>query len=394
VGRPSLRVGDRERFVAKIDVVMSVYNVGRYLTDALRSIQNQTIKDLRIIIIDDGSTDDTRALVETARETDPRIHYVYQANAGIVAAVNAGMQLCTAPFVARHDGDDISYPFRFERHLDFLEQNPGCAAVSGLARHIDQNGKPIGTVTLAKDMSLVDDSSIPANEPYILQPLLMMRRDAYLEAGGYRLLTVGEDTDLYWRLRQIGSVHIIPEIFGDYRIHAHSISSNSIVAGRRMSAWTQLSALSAQRRRKSLPDVRFDRDLQRLVDSQAELIDLYQSVEPILRDDERHWFFSAMAAKLIETCYYRPFEPSSADIDYILMVPKFDPAVRSRRFYDVYSEGILSAGIRMAAIGRWRDAFRLVPRHQWPKLVGRVAFRVALSDDTRTRIKRFIRRSQ
>ena len=379
--------------MAKIDVVMSVYNVGRYLPHTLRSIQNQTIEDLRIIIVDDGSTDETRDLIEKASETDPRISYVRQANAGIVAAVNAGMQLCTAPFVARHDGDDISYPFRFERELAFLDENADCVAVSGLARHVDQDGKPIGTTTRAKDMSTVDDASIPANEPYILQPLLMMRRDAYLETGGYRLMTVAEDTDLYWRLTRLGSLHIIPEVLGDYRIHAASISSTSIVAGRRMSAWTQLSALSAQRRRKHLPDIQFDTDLQQRVDSKLELIDLYRAIEPILRDDERPWFYSAMAAKLIETCYYRPFEPSSSDIDYILDVRRFDENVGSRRFYDVFTEGILSAGIRMAAAGRQRDAFRLVPRHQWPKLIARVSFRVALSPHTRATIKKFIKPS-
>jgi glycosyltransferase involved in cell wall biosynthesis len=379
--------------VAKVDVVMSVYNVGKYVTDALRSIQTQTVEDIRIIIIDDGSTDDTAELIKKAQESDRRIDYVRQANAGIVAAVGAGMRLSTAPFVARHDGDDISYPFRFEKQLDYLDKIPNCVAVSGLGRHIDQNGKPIGTTTRAKDMSSVDDASIPANEPYIMQPFLMMKRDAYLEAGGYRTLTVGEDTDLYWRLFQIGAVDIMPEVLGDYRIHPQSISSSSIVAGRRMSAWTQLSALSAQRRRKNMPDIAFDRSLQQLVDSQVEMIDLFRSLEPITKDEERPWFYSAMAAKLIETCYYRPFEPSPADIDYILDVPRLDRNVRSRRFYDIFSEGILSAGIRMAAAGRTSDALRLVPRHQWPKLLARVAFRVALSPNTRATIKKFIKRS-
>ena len=379
--------------MARVDVVMSVYNVGRYLPDTLRSIQNQTLQDIRIIIVDDGSTDNTRAIIEQAQASDPRIDYIFQDNAGIVAAVNTGMARCTAPFVARHDGDDISYPSRFAREIGYLNENANCVAVSGLARHVDQAGTPIGTTTRAKDMAAVDDASIPANEPYILQPLLMMRRDAYGEAGGYRLLTVGEDTDLYWRLSQIGSVHIMPEVLGDYRIHANSISSTSIVAGRRMSAWTQLSALSAQRRRKGLADIRFDQDLQQLIDSQVELLDLYRALEPVTREEERPWFYSAMAAKLVETCYYRPFEPSSSDIDYILDVPRIDPKVRLRRFYDVFSKGILSAGIRLAAAGRTSDALRLVPRRQWPKLAGRTAFRVALPPTIRATIKKLLKPS-
>ncbi|NPD68421.1 glycosyltransferase [Lichenicola cladoniae] len=378
--------------MAEIDVVMSVFNAGKYLDETLTSIQNQTIDDIRIIIIDDGSTDDTRAIISKAQENDPRILYQYQQNAGIVAAVNAGMLLCTAPLVARHDGDDISYPHRFEMERAYLLANEDCVAVSALARHIDEGGKPIGTTTRAKDMALVDDAALPANEPYILQPLLMMRRATFLAAGGYRLLTVAEDTDLYWRMMKFGKLHIMPEVLGDYRIHADSISSQSIVSGRRMSAWTQLSALSAQRTRSNLPDVEFTRELQTSIDSKNELIDLYRVVEPIMREDERPWFFSSMAAKLVETCYYRPFEPSPSDVDYILSVPQRDGDVGSRRFYDTYEEGILSAGIRMAIEGRIKDAFRLVPRRQWPRLVGRIVFRIAVSDAVKNRIKKLIRR--
>ena len=366
---------------------MSVYNNAQYLPDTLASIAGQTITDIRIIIIDDGSTDNTREIVTRAQESDPRIIYQYQDNAGIVAAVNAGMRLCTAPFVARHDGDDISYPNRFEKEMAYLLANDDCVAVSALARHVDERGSPIGTTTRVKDMRLVDDSAIPANEPYILQPLLMMRSDAFLKAGGYRLLTVAEDTDLYWRMIRHGVLHIIPEVLGDYRIHSSSVSSQSIVSGRRMSAWTQVSALSAQRVRRSLPDIDFTPDLQRRIDSQDEMIDLFRTVEPILAEEEKPWFFSAMAAKLMETCYYRPFEPSSSDIDYILSVPRIDKQVRSRRFYGIYEEGILSAGIRMAIEGRWRDALRLVPKRRWVKLIARIIFRVAVSPALKNRVK-------
>lgn len=377
----------------KIDVVMSVYNTGKYLPATLESIQNQTFTDIRIIIVDDGSTDNTKDIVLTAQKLDPRIVYKYQKNAGIVAAVNAGMSLCDAPFVARHDGDDISYPDRFEKELAYLAANEDCVAVSALARHIREDDSPIGTVTRAKDMALVNDESLPANEPYIMQPLLMMRREAYIAAGGYRLLSVAEDTDLYWRLRKIGTLHIMQEVLGDYRIHGDSISSKSIVSGRRMSAWTQISALSAQRRRRWLPDIDFTADLQRLIDTQDELIDLYKACEPLLRGEaEKRWFYSSLAAKLIETCYYRPFEPTASDIDYILEASVKDPILPKREFYNIYADGILSAGIRLAVEGKFRLAFRLVPREQRRTMIARAAFRKVLSPKLRDRIKKMVKR--
>ena len=377
--------------MASVDVVMSVYNAAQHLPIALQSIQNQTVADIQIIIIDDGSTDNTRSIVEKAQLADPRIVYRYQSNAGIVAAVSVGMELCTAPFVARHDGDDVSYPFRFEKELDYLNRHQSCVAVSGLARQVSDQGSPLGNITRARDMSLVDDCSIPANEPYILQPLLMMRRDAYVRSGGYRHLTVSEDTDLYWRMSQLGQLHILPEVLGDYRIHTNSISSKSIVAGRRMSAWSQLSALSAQRRRRSIQDLEFGPNLQKQVDSETEMTGLYLAVTPLLREDEKSWFFSAMAAKLVEICYYRPFELTESDIDFILSVPNVDPDVRARRYYAAFCEGILSAGIRMVAEGRIRAAFRLIPREQWAALIGRAAFRIGVPSTARDLIKRFVK---
>ncbi|RYD20647.1 MAG: glycosyltransferase [Lysobacteraceae bacterium] len=122
---------------AQIDVLMSTYNAGRFLPETLASIQAQTIRDIRIIIVDDGSTDNSPELLAQAARQDPRIHVITQANGGIVAALNAGLAACTAPFIARHDADDLSNPDRFERQIRYLEANPDCVAVAGAARQID-----------------------------------------------------------------------------------------------------------------------------------------------------------------------------------------------------------------------------------------------------------------
>ena len=378
--------------MAQVDVVMSVYNMARFLPAALASIRNQTVADIRIIIVDDGSTDATATIIAEAQEADGRIVHLHQTNGGIVSAVTRGVRLCTAPFIARHDGDDISRPDRFERQLAYLRAHPDCVAVSGLSRHIDEHGAPTGTTSSVKDMTLVDEFALPAREPYISQPFLMMRRDVCEATGGYRLLTVAEDTDLYWRMSRVGRLHVMPEILGDYRMHAGSISSRSVVAGRRMAAWTQMSALSAQRARCKRADISFTPELQRSIDSSHQLAELYEVVLPLLRPDEAAWFYAAMAAKLVELCYYRPFELEAADIAYIRSVPRKDRDVARRRFHDIYAEGVLSAGVRLGLQGRCRDALRLVPWRRWLHLAGRMLFRGILPRALRTRIKTILRR--
>ncbi|WP_173575805.1 glycosyltransferase [Acetobacter fallax] len=373
--------------MAKIDVLMSVYNCERYIADTLASIQNQTIRDIRLVIIDDGSTDKTGEIIKAAQASDSRIDYHYQPNAGIVAAVQKGTALCTAPFIARHDGDDISYPDRFEKELAYLEQNPDCVAVSALARHIDENGSPTGNYVGLKDLSKADYTSIPATEPYIMQPLLFLRRDALGKAGGYRPLTVSEDTDLYWRMSEFGSLHIIPEMLGDYRIHSASISSQGIIAGRKLAIWSQLCAVSAWRRRAGEPDISFTPDLKKMIDAESSLSGLFSIVSPLLRKDEKSWLHSALAAKMVDICYLRPYEPDRSDIEFIRSVPVVDPQVSSRSLYAEYKEAVLSTAIRLVISGRIADALRLVSPKQLPKLAARVIFRVVLPPSVRNRIK-------
>ena len=100
-----------------IDVLIPAYNAGRTIRSALGSIQDQTIRDIRIVVVDDGSTDDTAAIVGEVAAADPRVELHRQANGGIVDALNAGLQRGQAEFVARFDADDLSYPDRFARQI-------------------------------------------------------------------------------------------------------------------------------------------------------------------------------------------------------------------------------------------------------------------------------------
>lgn len=129
--------------MARIDVLMSVYNCEKYIEKTIESIQCQTIHDIRIVIVDDGSIDTTGDIIKASATKDPRIEYHRQDNSGIVAALNHGLQYCTSPYIARHDGDDISYPDRFQKELDYLEANPNCVAVSGSVYNVYENGNDV-----------------------------------------------------------------------------------------------------------------------------------------------------------------------------------------------------------------------------------------------------------
>jgi glycosyltransferase involved in cell wall biosynthesis len=106
-----------------VSVVIPAYNAGRWIGRTLRSVQAQTLKDIEIIVVDDGSTDETPSIVERAIADDPRIHLITQPNGGVARARNKGIAAARADFTAPIDADDLWHPTRLEKHLAAFERS-------------------------------------------------------------------------------------------------------------------------------------------------------------------------------------------------------------------------------------------------------------------------------
>ena len=107
-----------------VSVVMPAYNAEQYAAPAIESILSQTFADFELIIIDDGSTDNTAAVIEGFSERDSRIRTFHQPNSGAAATMNRGCALATGKYIARMDADDLSHPQRLKRQVEFLESRP------------------------------------------------------------------------------------------------------------------------------------------------------------------------------------------------------------------------------------------------------------------------------
>ncbi len=105
---------ESEIYTTDISVVMPVYNAEKYIKQAVESILNQSFSDFEFIIINDGSTDGTLAILENYVKEDERIHLISRENKGLVATLNEGIDLAGSPLIARMDADDISLPHRFK----------------------------------------------------------------------------------------------------------------------------------------------------------------------------------------------------------------------------------------------------------------------------------------
>jgi glycosyltransferase involved in cell wall biosynthesis len=118
----------------KVSCLLPVYNGEQFIEEAVRSLLAQTLKNFELVVVDDGSTDSTPRKLAALNAEDQRLRILRQANGGIVAALNAGLGLCRAGYIARMDADDVAAPDRFEFQADYLDRHPGCVLVGGVAR--------------------------------------------------------------------------------------------------------------------------------------------------------------------------------------------------------------------------------------------------------------------
>jgi len=220
---PSNQGGKGERTNPEISVVMPVYNTEKYVEGAVRSILTQTYQDFEFLIIDDGSTDNTREILK--RFDDPRIRIITNPkNLGLSKSLNIAINEAKGKYIARMDADDISIPFRLETQLDFLSKNPDYALVGSSYYQIDEKGEIISLVRV-----LTDDNEIRAGltkQNWFGHGSVMMLKNAFLQCGGYdETFKFAQDYDLWLRIADKYKVANIEEPLYQWRSSAGNISS-------------------------------------------------------------------------------------------------------------------------------------------------------------------------
>jgi glycosyltransferase involved in cell wall biosynthesis len=125
-------------------VVMSVFNGEAYMAEAVESILAQTFGDFEFVIIDDGSTDATAAMLANYASRDERVRVFSQENIGRAESLNRGMQLAEAALIARMDADDVALPERFAKQIEFLRTRREIGLLGGTVEFITPEGRAIG----------------------------------------------------------------------------------------------------------------------------------------------------------------------------------------------------------------------------------------------------------
>lgn len=204
---------------------MSVYNGAKYVPEAVQSILAQTFGDFEFILIDDGSTDGSKALLEGCAKRDPRVRLISRPNKGLTRTLNEGIGLARGEFVARMDADDVSLPARFEKQVAFLRANRDYVCVGARVLRIDPYGSPLDASDHKLAHEEIDRQLMEEGLGWaITHPVAMMRRNAVNQVGGYReQFRTSQDLDLWLRLAEVGRLANLSEILLKYRYHPESV---------------------------------------------------------------------------------------------------------------------------------------------------------------------------
>jgi glycosyltransferase involved in cell wall biosynthesis len=219
-----------------VSVVMPVYNGQNFLHEAIGSVLVQTHRDFELVAIDDGSTDDTLAILQEFAGVDPRVRIVAQAKGGGARARNRALREARADWIVNLDHDDVMLPNRVERQLAFIGAYPDVKVFSCRAYYINADGRIFGK-TRCEQITTREAfvRYLATNKPIgINHPAAAMHRPTILEAGGYRPEFEGaEDLDLWNRVAERG--HLVlqqDEVLMKYRIHG-----SSVMASRTRQSW-------------------------------------------------------------------------------------------------------------------------------------------------------------
>lgn len=213
---------------ATVSIVIPFYNAASFLGAAIESVQAQTFGDWSLVLVDDGSSDESLAIAQSWA-ADPRVIVVSQNHAGIGAALNAGQSLASGPYFCWLDADDLWLPSKLERQLELLQSQP--SVHSGLDNHA---GPLDGVFVLSEQFrcqtgdQLIGEQVNPIGA--MLRGTMMVTREAFQRVGPWpEHLKVGEFVDWYARAQEKQlRFEVIPQVLHRRRIHTSNTVTQQI----------------------------------------------------------------------------------------------------------------------------------------------------------------------
>ncbi len=213
-----------------VSVIIPTYNRADYVLETLASVFAQTYPDYEIIVVDDGSTDDTRAVLAPLAQSGT-IRYVFQENQGESAARNHAIHLAEGEFLAFLDSDDLMLPAKLQKQASFLAAHPEMGLVHSCFNRFNNRGEDLGYRDTSHLTGWVYPEILLDWSVLIPPSTVMVRKEVLEDVGGFLAgMRWGPDLDLWRRVTRKYPIGMIPESLTKMRFHAGSISSDKVAA--------------------------------------------------------------------------------------------------------------------------------------------------------------------
>jgi len=205
-----------------VTIIMPAYNAATYIREAISSVLAQSFTDFELLVIDDGSMDDTAAIIGSF--SDPRILYLYQDHLGIAYALNKGLREAKGRFIARFDADDICMPNRLQKQVEFLSADDRYVLCGSDAEYISESGEHLFNFTCIGHTHEDIRSRLYVLCPFI-HSSVMYRKEAVIAAGGYSAHAHNFEDYLLWvQLATYGKYANLPEQLIRVRFNPASVT--------------------------------------------------------------------------------------------------------------------------------------------------------------------------
>jgi glycosyltransferase involved in cell wall biosynthesis len=205
----------------KVSVIIPTYNRAVYICEAIDSVLNQTFQDFEIIVVDDGSNDNTKGALA---KYNGRIKFFYQENKGVSCARNMGIKEAKGEYIAFLDSDDIWVSQKLEMQINAIEANNRLSLICGQVQFINESGSYIDKILPKQGVSSFKEAML---YDVIITPTVLVKKECLMKVGGFNEnLIVGEDFDLWLSIALSDDFLFIPEVLANVRSHKNRLSRN------------------------------------------------------------------------------------------------------------------------------------------------------------------------
>jgi glycosyltransferase involved in cell wall biosynthesis len=209
-----------------ISIILPAYNAERFIKPAVESILQQTFQDFELIVVDDGSTDNTLEILEVFSQQDSRVRVIRSQHGGLSQALNQGISEAKYAWIGRMDADDVALPERLQKQMQAVMENPHVVAWGTHAYHINSQDKILGVArtgptTEQEFYNLRNNGDLVQ----LIHPTVLLKKEVLVAVGGYKSeFEPVEELELFDRMAAYGPTLAIPEPLLRYRVHSNSVS--------------------------------------------------------------------------------------------------------------------------------------------------------------------------